>query len=62
MTCLLFHLELDPFDLFIVHAISDIREFLLGAFQELGFFLDCLKLFYTTSYVLSGGYGQGGRW
>lgn len=30
-TCLLFHLELDAFNLFIVHAIFNVGELLLGA-------------------------------
>ena len=32
MTCLFFHLEFDPFNLFIVQAVFDVGELLLGAF------------------------------
>jgi hypothetical protein len=54
MTCLLFHLKFDPLDLFIVLAIFNVRELLLGAFQEMCFFLDGLELFYAATYVLRG--------
>ena len=30
--CLLFHLEFDPFDVFIVKAIFNVGELFLGAF------------------------------
>ena len=53
-TCLLFHLEFHAFSFFILEAILDVCKLLLGAFQDLSFFLGCLKLFYAAPQVLAG--------